>query len=95
MKEPTTYELIVYFGNMIGHLKRKVFSFDEKGWEIANDLEMQLYKKANELKEKGEKLDIINKILEKIQENTLGCKAPCAQEIAHWVKQIITKEIEP
>ena len=54
-KEPTTSELIVYFGNMIGHLKNKIFSYDEKGWTFASDLEIQLYKKAVEAEKKEKK----------------------------------------
>lgn len=46
-KEPTASELIVYFGNLIGNLKNIIFSYNEKGWELASDLEIELYKKAS------------------------------------------------
>ena len=48
MKEPTVKELLVKLGNFVAGIKNLVFSHDEKGWQHASDLEMELYKKAHE-----------------------------------------------
>ena len=51
-KNPTASELITYFGNLVGTIKNIIFSYDEAGWALASDLEIELYKRADKLKER-------------------------------------------
>ena len=51
-KESTPSQFLEKLGNFVANIRDLAFSYDEVGWEFANKLEMELYKKSAEMKKK-------------------------------------------